>query len=359
MSEKLKQLDQLKEVGGSYFITGLLNTTPSASNVSFYIDIIIEKYLLRQLISLGVTMTTEGYSDSMAITELIETYSEKMSRLSKGNIADNYNYLDELSHVIEGIQDKGPQGLLTGFKSIDKMTGGFQRGNLVVVGGRTSQGKTSLAVNIAFKFAFSGRTVLFASLEMTKSELFKKLISLDTGIPYEKLRSGWLTKAERKAINDKNREFYFLDNFILLDDLYTLSSIHKAVITHKPDVLIVDFIQHMRFSKGENRAYQIEELMKGLKRIAKVDNCVVVALSQINRDSEFGDRVPRLENLKGSGSLEESGDVVMLIHWPYKYDLSKPEGEVHLLIAKNRHGRTGKIILEFEPKSGKYSDVSK
>ena len=98
--------------------------------------------------------------------------------------------------------------------------------------------------------------------------------------------------------------------------------------------------------------------MKGLKQIAKIEDCVVIALSQINRDSEFGDKLPRLENLKGSGSLEESGDVVMLIHWPFKYDINKPESEVHIFIAKNRHGRTGKIILEFEPKSGKYSDRS-
>ena len=358
VSDKLSQSGQLKEVGGSYYITGLLESTPSVSNVNFYINIINEKALFRQLISLGVIMTADGYSDSMDITELIETYGEKISHLSNGATADNYNYLNELSDVIESLEGTQSHGLMTGIKSIDRITGGFQRGNLIVVGGRTSQGKTTFAINIAYNFAFSGHKVLFVSLEMTKLELFKKVISLDTGISYEKLRSGWLTTAERKTINDKNREFYSLDNFILLDDLLTLNSINESVISHKPDVVIVDFIQHMKFSHGESRAYQIEEIMKGLKQIAKIEDCVVIALSQINRDSEFGDRVPRLENLKGSGSLEESGDVVMLIHWPFKYDLSKPEGEVHLIVAKNRHGRTGKIILQFEPESGKYSDRS-
>lgn len=357
VSDKLKQLGQLEKVGGSYYITGLLECTPSASNVNFHINIVIEKALLRQLISLGVMMTTDGYNDSMAVTELIETYRQKIIQLLEGSNSDNYNYLNELSRVIEELEGKASQGLLTGFKNIDRMTGGFQRGNLVVIGGRTSQGKTTFAINIAYNFAFGGQTVLFASLEMTKSELFKKIISLDTNIPYEKIRSGWLTKSERERINDKNREFYSLDNFILSDDLYTLSSIHKAVITHNPDVLIVDFIQHMRFSKGENRSYQIEDIMKGLKQMAKIDNCVVIALSQINRDSESGDKQPRLENLKGSGSLEESGDVVLLIHWPFKYDIRKPEGEVHIVVAKNRHGRTGKVILDLEPKSGKYSEI--
>ena len=355
VSDKLKRLGQLKKVGGSYYVTGLLESTPSTSNVNFHINIVIEKALHRQLISLGVTMTADGYNDSTASMELIESYREKINLLSRGNTINDYNYSEELSRVVDGIQREESKGLLTGFESIDRMTGGFQPGNLIVLGGRTSQGKTSLAVNFAYNLAVSGKKVLFVSLEMTKSELFKKIISLGTGIPYEKLRSGWLTTEEREIINDKGREFYNLDNFILMDDLYTLNSIHKSVITHKPDVLIVDFIQHMRFSKGENRAYQIEEIMKGLKHIAKIEKCVVIILSQINRGSEPGDKLPRAENLKGSGSLEESGDVVLLIHWLHKYDQREPEGKVCIFIAKNRHGRTGNIILEFEPKSGKYT----
>ena len=355
VSDKLKQLGQLEKVGGSYYVTGLLESTPSASNVNFHINIVIEKALHRQLIALGVTMTLDGYSDSTEITELIEGYRQKISQLSEGNTVDTYNYSKELSHVIKSMQGKTSPGLLTGFESIDRMTGGFQPGNLIVLGGRTSSGKTSLAVNFAYNLAFSGKKILFVSLEMTKSELFKKIISLDTNIPYEKLRSGWLTTEEREIINDKGREFYNLDNFTLLDDLYTLNSIHKSVITHKPDVLIVDFIQHMRFSKGENRAYQIEEIMKGLKHMAKIEKCVVIALSQINRDNESGDKKPHLQNLKGSGSLEESGDVVLLIHWPFLYESSEPEGEVHITVAKNRHGRTGKITLKFDPNNGKYS----
>ena len=254
VSDKLKQLGQLEKVGGSYYVTGLLESTPSTSNVNFHINIVIEKALHRQLISLGVTMTSDGYSDSMLVTELIEEYRQKISRLSEGNTVNTYNYSKELSHVIKSMQGKTSPGLLTGFESIDLLIGGFQRGNLIVIGGRTSSGKSSFAINISFNLALSGKKILFASLEMTKSELFKKIISLDTNIPYEKLRSGWLTTEEREIINDKGREFYNLDNFILLDDLYTLNSIHKSVITHKPDVLIVDFIQHMRFSKGENRA---------------------------------------------------------------------------------------------------------
>jgi len=355
VSDKLKQKRQLEKVGGAYYVTGLLETTPLASNVDQYIKIVLEKALLRQLISLGTKMKTEGYDATTEAGALIETYRQKMDQFSEGYSVNTYNYTDEISHVINELQGEPKQGILTGFKDIDKMTGGFQRGNLVLIGGRTSHGKTSLAANIAFNLALSGKRILFASLEMTKSELIKKIISLDTGIPYNKLRSGWLTKEQREIINDKDRSFYNLDNFILLDDLYTLSSINNSVITHKPDVLIVDFIQHMRFSKGENRAYQIEEIMKGLKQIAKIENCVVIALSQINRDSESGDKQPRLENLKGSGSLEESGDVVMLIHWPYKYDSSKPEEEVNIVIAKNRHGRTGKITLKFDPNIGKYS----
>ena len=355
VSDKLKQLGRLEKVGGSYYVTGLLESTAIASNVNFHINIVIEKALHRQLIALGVTMTSDGYSDSTAITELIEGYKQKISQLSEGNTVDTYNYSKELSHVIKSMQGKTSPGLLTGFESIDRMTGGFQPGNLIVLGGRTSQGKTSLVVNFAYNLAISGKKILFVSLEMTKSELFKKIISLDTNIPYEKLRSGWLTKEQREIINDKGREFYKLDNFILLDDLYTLSSILKSVITHKPDVLIVDFIQHMRYSKGENRAYQIEEIMKGLKQIAKIENCVVIVLSQINRDSESGDKKPHLQNLKGSGSLEESGDVVLLIHWPFLYESSEPEGEVHITVAKNRHGRTGKITLKFDPNNGEYS----
>lgn len=366
VSDRLKKLDQLENIGGSYFITGLLDSTPSASNVNFHLNIVIEKAELRQLISLGVTMTTDGYSDSVDSMELIESYGEKINLITEGNTVDNYDFSEELSNVVDEIEGKRAPGLLTGFRGIDNITGGFQRGNLVVIGGRTSQGKTTLATNIAFNLALTGKKVMFASLEMTRSEMVKKLFSLDTKIPYEKLRSnsnfnsGGLTKDEREMLNDKDREIYKIkDYFVLLDDIYSLSSIRRAVIKHKPDVLILDYIQIMSFSKGENRAYELEEIMKGLKWLAKKENCVVIVLSQINRDNESGDKQPRLENLKGSGSLEESGDVVLLIHWPYKYDASKSEGETHITIAKNRHGRTGKIILEFEPASGKYSEVSR
>ena len=142
-------------------------------------------------------MTADGYNDSTASMELIESYREKINLLSRGNTINDYNYSEELSRVVDGIQREESQGLLTGFESIDRMTGGFQPGNLIVLGGRTSQGKTSLAVNFAYNLAVSGKKVLFVSLEMTKSELFKKIISLGTGIPYEKLRSGLLTTEER------------------------------------------------------------------------------------------------------------------------------------------------------------------
>ena len=131
--------------------------------------------------------------------------------------------------------------------------------------------------------------------------------------------------------------------------------IHSTTNTNKPDLVIVDYIQLMRFAKGESRAYQIEEIMKGFKIIAKLEHCVFMVLSQINRNSESGDWVPRLENLKGSGSLEEGGDVVMLIHWHHKFNTTEPEDKAILAIAKNRHGRTGKITLKFDPNTGKYS----
>ena len=191
---------------------------------------------------------------------------------------------------------------------------------------------------------------------MTKTELFKKIISLDTGIPYEKLRGGWLTKKQRNQIADRENTFFNLSNLIIADDLFSLKSIYRSVKNNKPDLVIVDFIQMMRFAKGESRAYQIEEIMKGFKSIAKLENCVVVVLSQINRDSDkLQGNIPRLENLKGSGSLEEGGDIVMLIHWAHKYDLDKPEENVQIVVAKNRHGKTGKITLKFDPNIGKYS----
>jgi len=266
-----------------------------------------------------------------------------------------YDYLKEMSTLVANLRQEEKQGILVGFKSIDEATGGLQPGNLIVLGGRTSQGKTSLAVNFAYNLAFSGKKVLFVSLEMTKPELFKKIISLDTGVPYEKVRSGWLTNEQWKKIKDKNNQFYSLGDLIIVDDLFTLDDMHDSISGHKPDVVIIDYIQIMRFSKGENRAYQIEETMKGLKQVAKKEKCAVIVLSQINREQESGDKKPHLHNLKGSGSLEESGDVVLLIHWPFKYDDSNPKKEIHLYIEKNRHGRTGKILLKFEPNSGKYT----
>ena len=246
-----------------------------------------------------------------------------------------------------------------GFNKIDETIGGLQRGNIIVLGGRTSQGKTSLAVNFAYNIVFSGNKVVYVSMEMTVQEILKKLISLDTGISYEKIRSGWLTSDQRKKIKDRNNQFYELEDLIIVDDAFTLDSVYNVVSGSNPDVVIIDFIQNMKFVKAENRAYQIEEIMKELKMMAKTEECAVIVLSQINRGSELGDKTgqPYLHNLKGSGSLEEGGDVVMLIHWAYKYDDTKPISEVTLYIEKNRHGRTGKVNLNFDPVSGKYTEA--
>ena len=244
VSDRLEQSGVLEKVGGRYYVTGLLESTPSVSNIDQYIKIVLDKSLLRQTISLGTNMATEGYDASTGAREMVESYRQKIDQFSNG-YSEDYNYTEELSKVIEELHGKVNPGLQTGIGSIDHLIGGFQKGNLIIIGGRTSQGKTSLAINIAYNMSVGGQRVLFVSLEMTNTELFKKIISIDTKIPYEKLRIRSLTGDQRKTIRDKDSEFYSLkDNLILLDDLFTLSPIHEAVINHKPDLLIVDFIQN-------------------------------------------------------------------------------------------------------------------
>ena len=335
----------------AYWITGLLDKCVGPESLLNSVSILRRENKRERFRSkIKVAERAVDDNDLEFAQEVLRNISEDFS-----DNDSSYNFDEEIATVISELQGEIKPGLNTGFESLDKITGGFQAGNLIVIGGRTSHGKTSLAVNFAYNMAFSGKKVLFASLEMIKKEMFKKIISLDTRIPYEKLRSGWLTKDQRTQVADRKNTFYNLSNMIIADDLFSLNSIHESVINNKPDVVIVDFIQYMHFGKGESRNYQIEEAMKGFKHISKLQHCVFIVLSQVRRDSESGHGIPHLQDLKGSGALEEQGDVVMFIHWPHKFNTTEPEDKAILAIAKNRHGRTGKITLKFDPNTGKYS----
>ena len=189
VSDKLKQQDLLEKVGGSYYVTGLLDSTPSASNVNFHINIIIEKALLRQLISLGVTMTTDGYSDSMAVTDLIELYEQKIYQLTEGRWESSFRpiepIINELNERIDKLRDTPGMvsGIPTGYTDLDKKTAGFQDTNLIIIASRPSMGKTALALSMAKNMALTSNiSVGFFSLEMSAQEIALRLLCMEAKV---------------------------------------------------------------------------------------------------------------------------------------------------------------------------------
>ena len=338
---------------GAYWLTGLSQDVFGVVHLSSLIAALRRDLIKRRTITtLKRTIQTVSNGDLDTVLIDYRKLSDEIS--SKSN---SYDHEKTIRALIKELDGGITPGIKTGFGYLDKMLGGLQSGNLIVLAGRTSQGKTTMAINIARNIAYAGRKVLYISIEMTTKEILTKIISLDTGVPSEKIRSGWLTKDQMLILKDDSQKYYSTKTLTILDDINTLDGVHESIITYKPEVVFVDFIQYMKFQRAESRVYEIEEVMKGLKSMAKLENAVIIVLSQVNRGSEKkSNRLPNLEHLKGSGSIEENGDSVLFIHWPYFYDENAEKNKSILNVAKNRHGETGIVSLTFDPDTGKYDD---
>lgn len=355
------------------YILTLAETASSIGNISYYVNIIEEKYKLRSIIDICGKVSDLCY-DNSDFYDVIDYAEQGIYNLRNGNASDRMRKLEsvvreEMDHLKELASDESGkfEPIKVGISSIDNFLGGLNKGNLIILAARPGVGKTSFALNIAYNIASSSRyepkkSIAFFSLEMSNSELSKRIISSTLSINSESLRLGTLKDDEWDDIYDFWHDTLPNVNFIM-DDTPAISVLDiksKVRKIKNLGLVVIDYLQLMNSAKKtESRVQEISELTRSLKLMAKEIDVPVILLSQLSRSVEKDDRAPRLSDLRDSGSIEQDADVVMFLSRPMGADTeAKNQNVCEVLIEKNRHGKTGKVTLQWDGSHTSFKAIS-
>ncbi len=368
VSESLESSGELEGVGGLSYLGLLVQNTPSSENTKRYAEIVREKSILRNLASVANQIVDSSYSPmGKAAAQLVDEAEAQIFSITEQGTKINTGF-SKLEPVITEVVEKveilynqeNPShitGVPTGFADLDKMTAGFQEGDLVIIAGRPSMGKTALALNIAEYVAVeSGLPVGIFSMEMSASQLVMRTLGSMGRFDQHKLRTGRLTVEEWGRFTDPVVKLTKAP--IQIDETAALNALElraRARRLHreykKLGLIIVDYLQLMSSpSAGENRATEISEISRALKALAKELQVPVVALSQLNRSVEQRpNKRPVMADLRESGAIEQDADVILFIYRDEVYNPDTPDaGTAEIIVAKQRNGPTGQVILTFQ-----------
>jgi replicative DNA helicase len=356
VSEVLERGDRLEQVGGSAYLTSLINLTPTAVNAVHYARIVERKAVLRNLIGAAGRIAAIGYEEAADVGESIDKAEQELYAVSQKRVETGFSPLKTLLHSAYDRLDYLHQhrgeisGIRTGFADLDALTSGLQRSDLIIVAARPSVGKTSLALNFAEHAAVrEGKTVGIFSLEMSKEQLVLRLLSSVANIDSTRLRTGFLEEMDFTRLAPAMNSL--AEAPIYIDDTANISTME----------LMVDYLQLMQStisSRDSNRVQEVSEITRGLKALARELQVPVVALSQLSRQTEMREnKEPRLSDLRESGSIEQDSDLVVFL-WREKErggEDDDPEGEViNLRLAKHRNGPTGDSKLYFRKRQTRF-----
>jgi len=370
VSECLKQKQTLDEAGGEVYLFELANNTPSAANIISYADIVREKSVLRQLIQTGTDIADVAYNpEGRDVKELLDVAEQQVFKIAEQRsmnsngpvqvsqlLAQATDRIDTLYH-----SDHALTGLSTGFTDFDEMTSGLQKGDMVIIAGRPSMGKTTFAMNIAEYAAMKAdKPTLIFSLEMPSEQLVMRMISSLGRIDQHKVRTGKLSDSDwprvTSAVSMLGEAKMYIDDTAGLSPMEMRSRARRvARESNGLGLIVVDYLQLMTVpGMKENRAVEVSEISRSLKALAKELDVPVIALSQLNRSLEARtDRRPVMSDLRESGSLEQDADLIIFIYRDEVYHEDTPDkGIAEIIIRKHRNGPIGDFRLTF---LGKYT----
>ena len=377
LTNELKSLKELKEIGGAPYLTELSNFVPAASHAKAYAEIVNKTATRRRLIRAGTEIANKAYEDDSEVDDLVGRAEQELFEVSDKIVRSEYKPLSELlGDAFERIEElhnnKGAlRGLKTGFRDLDKKTAGLQKGDLIIVGARPAMGKTTFAQNLAYNIAsINNKGVLFFSMEMAANEIIERMISDVSGVGNWGIRTGNLSEDEFARIGDAMAEMaeipIYIDDTSSMTIMELRNKARRAMHDHDIGVVIVDYLQLIAGSdryKGQ-RVQEVTEISRGLKILARELSIPVIALAQLSRNVT-GRENPRpvLSDLRESGSIEQDADLVMFLHRPDYYKQNDDNYEethiTELLIAKHRHGEVGKIELYFHPELLRFMSLDK
>jgi replicative DNA helicase len=381
VQQQLKNKQLLEQVGGIAYLSALPDTVPSAANLSYYLEIVLEKHILRRMIHTCTEVVGRVYDFEGEVDSLMDEVERDILRISESRVTGATNTIKELVRkAINQIEDfHQRQGMLTGvgtgFADLDKMTSGLHGGEMVVIAARPSMGKTSLAMNIAESVAIDQKLpVGVFSLEMTSESLVLRMLCSRSRVNLRNVREGFLAERDFPKLTGAAGKLanapLFIDDSSGLSILQLRAKARRMHQQYDIKLFVVDYLQllHSTARRAENRQQEIADISNGLKSLAKELNVPIIVLSQLNRELEREkNRKPRLSDLRESGAIEQDADVVGLLYKPSSGDEDEsgnPAAEedavpVNLLIAKQRNGPTGDVNLTFLKSYTRFESAAK
>ena len=370
LTDELRDQGYLDDIGGIAYITSLSTVVPTTSNIKYYVNIVKEKSISRQLISAANDIINLGYDGSAKVEYVLENAEKKIFDISQERATNVFQPINQviseaLSMLEKLYEEKNDvTGLTTGFRDLNKKINGLQRSDLLLIAARPAMGKTAFALNLVQNAALKGdASVAVFSLEMSKEQLVQRMIASQSTVELKKIKTGTLADNDWPRITDgmailSGAKIHIDDTpGIKISELR--SKCRKLKIEKGLDLVLIDYLQLMEGEgQNESRQQEIAKISRSLKILAKELDCPVVALSQLSRAPEQrADHRPMLSDLRESGSIEQDADIVMFLYRDeyYNPDTEKKNiGEV--IVAKNRHGETGTVELVWFGGIQKFAD---
>src|SRR5579871_4302435 len=379
LQQRLKDKQLLEQVGGLAYLSTLPDAVPSAANLSYYLEIVKEKYFLRKMIHTCTDVVGKVYDYEGEVDALMDEVKRDILRISESRVDQKSSTIKELvKKAINQIEDfHQRQGMLTGvatgFTDLDKMTSGLHPGEMIVIAARPSMGKTSLAMNIAEHVAIDQKLpVGVFSLEMTSESLVLRMLCSRSRVNLRNVRDGFLAERDFPKLTGAAGKLanapLFIDDSSGLSILQLRAKARRMAQQYGIKLFVIDYLQllHSTSRRAENRQQEIADISNGVKALAKELSVPVIVLAQLNRELEKDkSRKPRMSDLRESGAIEQDADLVCLLYKPSRGDDDEAAGEeteavpVNLLIAKQRNGPTGDVHLTFLKSYTRFESAAK
>ncbi|MGI9593583.1 MAG: replicative DNA helicase [Patiriisocius sp.] len=380
VSQQLKKMQKLELSGGEFYLIQLTQKVSSSAHIEFHARIILQKYIQRSLIKISNEIIEDSYNVSTDVFDLLDSAESKLYDITQGNIKRSSETAQDLviqaKKKIEEIANKeGLSGIPSGFTEVDKLTSGWQPSDLIIIAARPGMGKTALTLSMARNIAVEHNVpVAFFSCEMSSVQLITRLISSETGLSSEKLRTGNLEKHEWEQLNVKVKGLekapLFIDDTPSLSIFDLRAKARRLASQHGVKIIMIDYLQLMTAGGGKNtgnREQEISTISRNLKALAKELNVPVIALSQLSRavETRGGSKRPLLSDLRESGAIEQDADIVSFIYRPEYYKIDEWDDEQHtptdgqgeFIVAKHRNGGLDEIRLKFVGHLGKFENL--
>lgn len=364
--EALRKSKKIEEVGGISYLMNLSNKVASAANIEYHARIVAQKFVQRELIKVSSLTIKDAFEDTKDIFDMLDEAEKNLYEITDKNISRSFESLrslvvrtrDEIETIAANNMD-GITGVPTGFKELNKMTGGWQPSDLIILAARPGMGKTAFVLSLARNAAIEKKGVAIFSLEMGNTQLVQRLLAMEGEMNNEKIRKGTLNEGEWKQLHSAVERLAELP--IYIDDtpginIYELrAKCRRLKNNHDVGLIVIDYLQLMTVGAGNskgNREQEISTISRALKGLAKELQVPVIALSQLSRsvESRGGSKRPMLSDLRESGAIEQDADMVSFIYRPEYYKVEDPDvppGASEIIIAKHRNGSTGSVFLKF------------